>query len=209
MINKFSDEEFLKLKDILIVYNWGLKAFLVKLDIINEDFKNFHSNNPIEYVKGRIKTPESIAAKLSRMNIDITADNAKKHIKDISGIRIICTFNKDIYNLVDIIKSLPDISILSEEDYINNLKPSGYRSYHISTAIPVHYSCKTEEIPVEVQIRTSAMDFWAALEHKVRYKYDEHIPEYLCDDLVICADKIAELDKRMYLIHEIITLINQ
>jgi len=209
MINKFSDEEFLKLKDILIVYNWGLKAFLVKLDIINEDFKNFHNNNPIEYIKGRIKTPESIAAKLSRMNIDITADNAKKYIKDISGIRIICTFNKDIYSLVDIIKSLPDINVLGEEDYINNLKPSGYRSYHISTAIPVHYSGKTEDIPVEVQIRTSAMDFWAALEHKVRYKYDEHIPEYLCDDLVICADKIAELDKRMYLIHEIITLINQ
>ena len=209
MINKFSDEEFLKLRDILIVYNWGLKAFLVKLEIINEDFKNFHNNNPIEYIKGRIKTPESIAAKLSRMNIDITADNAKKYIKDISGIRIICTFNKDIYSLVDIIKSLPDINVLGEEDYINNLKPSGYRSYHISTAIPVHYSGKTEDIPVEVQIRTSAMDFWAALEHKVRYKYDEHIPEYLCDDLVICADKIAELDKRMYLIHEIITLINQ
>ena len=209
MIYKFSDEEFLKLKDILVVYNWGLKSFLVKLDIINEDFKNFHANNPIEYIKGRIKTPESIAAKLSKMHVDITADNAKKHIKDISGIRIICTFNKDIYSLVEIIKSLPDIRILGEEDYINNLKPSGYRSYHISTAIPVYYSGKTEEIPVEVQIRTSAMDFWASLEHKVRYKYDEHIPDHLCDDLVICADKIAELDNRMYLIHEIISLINQ
>jgi putative GTP pyrophosphokinase len=127
----------------------------------------------------------------------------------MAGIRIICSYAKDIYSLVDILKSLPDTKILSEKDYISNPKPSGYRSFHIIMEIPVYYSGKTEEIPVEVQIRTAAMDFWATLEHKVRYKYNEHIPQHLSDELSICADKIAELDDRMFLIHDIISLINQ
>jgi putative GTP pyrophosphokinase len=206
---RFSDEEFTRVKNMLLVYEWGRKAFMTKLDIINEDFKYFHSNNPIEHIKSRIKSPESIAEKLCRLNLDQTADNAREFIKDIAGIRIICAFAKDIYYLADILRNLPDVKILSEKDYVSNPKPSGYRSFHIASEIPVYFSGKTEQVPVEVQIRTEAMDFWATLEHKVRYKYNEHIPPHLGDELCICAEKIAELDNRMFLIHDIISLINQ
>jgi len=191
-----------------LIYEWGQKTLLTKLDIMHEDFRNFQENNPIEHIKGRIKSPESIAEKLYKMNVDLTADNAKEYLKDIAGIRIICPFAKDIYHLVDLMRSMSDITIIEEKDYVGSPKPSGYRSYHVIAKVPVFYSGKTEYVTVEVQIRTEAMNFWSTLEHKARYKYQEHIPQHLCDELVICAEKIAELDNRMFLIHEIISLIN-
>jgi len=209
MLVRFSEEEFAKLKNLLFIYEWGQQTLLTKLSIIHEDLKIFHENNPIEHIKGRIKSPESIAQKLHKMNVDITADNAKKHLKDIAGIRIICPFAKDIYYLTDLLRSMPDVNILDEKDYVSNPKPSGYRSYHVIMEIPIFYSGKIEYVVVEVQVRTEAMNFWSTLEHKARYKYEEHIPQHLCDELVICADKIAELDNRMFLVHEIISLINQ
>jgi len=206
---RFSDEEFAQLKKLLVVYEWGHRTLLTKLNIIHEDFKNFQESSPIEYISGRIKSPESIAQKLYAMNVNVTAENARKYLKDIAGIRIICPFARDIYYLIGLLKSISDINILEEKDYVGRPKPSGYRSYHLIMQIPVFYSGKTEHITVEVQIRTEAMNFWASLEHKARYKYREHIPKHLCDELVICAEKIAELDNRMFLIHEIISLINQ
>ena len=209
MAIRFSEEEFAKLKKILIVYEWGQRSLLTKLNIMNEDFNNFQENNPIENIRGRVKAPESIAEKLHSMNVDVTAENAKKYLKDIAGVRIICAFAKDIFYLVDLLKSMPGINILEERDYIKTPKPSGYRSYHIIMEVPVFYSGKDEHVKVEVQIRTEAMNFWSTLEHKARYKYQEDIPQHLCDELVECANKISELDNRMYLIHEIISLINQ
>ena len=206
---RFSDEEFAQVKKALILYEWGNNTLMTMLKIINEDFNTFHPNNPIEHLKARIKTPESIAEKLRKMNLDITAENARRYVADIAGIRIICAFAKDIYNIADILKALPNIAVITEKDYIRSPKPSGYRSYHLILEIPFFYSGRTETVPVEVQVRTAAMDFWATLEHKVRYKYNEHIPQHLCDELAICADKIAELDNRMFLIHDIISLINQ
>ncbi|MCL2287176.1 MAG: GTP pyrophosphokinase family protein [Firmicutes bacterium] len=206
---RFSEQEFLQLKNMLTVYEWGHRTLLTKLNILHEDFTNFRESSPIEYITGRIKSPESIAQKLYEMGVEITADNAQKYLKDMAGIRIICPFAKDIFYLTGLLRSMPDINILEEKDYVSKPKPSGYRSYHIIIEIPVFYSCKTENITVEVQIRTEAMNFWASLEHKARYKYREHIPKHLCDELVICAEKIAELDDRMFLIHEIISLINQ
>jgi len=111
--------------------------------------------------------------------------------------------------MVDILKSMHDMTVLIEKDYVGNPKPSGYRSFHLITKMPLYFSGKKEEIPIEFQLRTGAMDFWATLEHKVRYKYKEDIPQHLCDELVLCANKTAELNDRMYLIHEIISLINQ
>ncbi|MCL2163144.1 MAG: GTP pyrophosphokinase family protein [Oscillospiraceae bacterium] len=206
---RFSDVEFARLKKLLIVYEWSQQIFMTKLNILSQDLKNFHDDNPIEHIKGRIKAPENIAQKLFKMDLDITADNAKKYLTDISGVRIICPFAKDIHSLVDILSSMPDWKVLEQKDYITHPKPSGYRSFHLIIEIPVYYSGKTEGVPVEVQIRTAAMDFWATMEHKVRYKYNEHVPQHLCDELVVCADKIDELDKRMLLIQEIISLINQ
>jgi len=206
---RFPDEEFSRLKNIMLIYEWGHKILLTKLDIIYEDFKNFQSNNPIENIRSRIKAPESIAQKLYDSGVEITADNARKYVKDIAGVRIICTFAKDIAHLADILRSIPNTKILSEKDYVNNPKPSGYRGFHFVMEIPVYHSGSVVEIPVEVQIRTAAMDFWATLEHKVKYKYKEHIPKHLSDELVICADQIAALDNRMFMIHDIISLLNQ
>jgi len=205
----FSDEEFSRLKKLLLVYDWANKTLLTKLSIIHEDLLNSSDASPIESIKGRIKSSKSIAAKLCRRGMEITAENAKNHLQDIAGIRVICPFSKDIYFLVDLLKSMRDTNILSEKDYVTNPKPSGYRSYHLIIETPVFYSGKTEHVPVELQIRTEAMNFWATLEHKAKYKYKEHVPRHLSDELVICADKIADLDKRMFLIHEIIALINQ
>jgi len=206
---RFPDEEFYKLKDAMLIYEWGHKILLTKLNIIYEDFRNFQNNNPIENIRSRIKAPESIAQKLWDEKHELTAENAKKYVRDIAGVRIICTFAKDIYTLAEILRSMPEAKVLSEKDYVSNPKVSGYRGFHFSIEIPVYHSGTVEHIPVEVQLRTAAMDFWATLEHKVKYKYKEHIPKNLSDELVICADKIAELDDRMFTIHNIISLLNQ
>jgi putative GTP pyrophosphokinase len=209
MTIRFSEDEFAKVKNMLHIYEWGQRTLLTKLNIMYEDFKNFSEYNPIENIKGRIKSPESIATKLYNLDVDITAQNAKAHLKDIAGIRIICSYAKDIYYLIDLLRAMPEVKILNEKDYIGNPKSSGYRSYHVITEIPVFYSGKTESVIVEIQIRTEGMNFWSTLEHKARYKFQERIPGHLGDELELCAKKIAELDQRMYLIHEAITLINE
>ncbi|MCL2409797.1 MAG: GTP pyrophosphokinase family protein [Oscillospiraceae bacterium] len=206
---RFSVEEFAKLKKILPIYEWGLRTLLTKLNIIHEDLKDFRDNHSIEYIRSRMKAPESIAQKLYDMGLDVTADNAKTHLKDIAGLRIICPFARDIYFLSDLLKSMPDVNILEEKDYVSNPKASGYRSYHLILELPVFFSNKTEHIAVEIQIRTEAMNFWATLEHKARYKYREHVPKHLSDELIVIAEQIAALDNRMFTIHEIISLINQ
>jgi len=206
---RFSNEEFIKLKNLLHIYQWGQNTLLTKLSIMQEDFKNFHEVSPIEYVKGRIKSPESIAEKLHKLNLELTAENVRTHLKDVAGVRIICSYAKDIHYLVSLMRAMPDVNILDEKDYVSKPKPSGYRSYHVIVEVPVFYSGNTEYVTVEVQLRTEAMNFWSTLEHKVRYKYQDHIPDHLCDELVVCADKIAELDNRMFLIHEIVSLINE
>lgn len=209
MIVRFPEEEFDKLKKMVRSYEWGLKILRTKLDIIYEDFENFHTNNPIENIRFRIKEPESIAQKLFKMGFELTEENARKHVRDIAGIRIICTFAKDIMTLADILRAMPDTKVLSEKDYVRSPKPSGYRGYHFIMEVPVYSTGNVvNHVPVEVQVRTAAMDFWATLEHKVKYKYEERIPENLSDELVICADKTAELDERMYTIHAIISLLN-
>jgi putative GTP pyrophosphokinase len=209
MTVEFSGAELDRLKNMLPVYEIGQEIFHAKLNELNKELANLQNSSPIEHIKKRLKSPQSIAQKLHRLGFEITADNAKKSLKDIAGVRIICPFSKDIFTLVDSISSIADWKVSEKEDYISYPKPSGYRSFHLTIEIPVYYSGITEEIPLEVQVRTAAMDFWAATEHQVRYKYKEHIPQHLSDELVICADKITELDRRMLLIHEILSLINQ
>ncbi|MCL2092678.1 MAG: GTP pyrophosphokinase family protein [Treponema sp.] len=186
-----------------------MNLLLSKMQVIFDSLKHFQHSNPIEKISSRVKAPENIEKKLLNLGYEASPENARKYLTDIAGIRIICSYAKDIYHLADLIRSIPDIQVTIEKDYISSPKPSGYRSYHMIIEIPVYYSSKTEVVPVEVQLRTAAMDFWASLEHRVRYKYQEHIPKHLSDELVICADKIADLDKRMFLIHDIISLINQ
>jgi len=206
---RFPAEEFAQLKRIMLIYEWGRNILLTKLNIISEDFRNFETNNPIEYITSRMKAPESIAQKLFDIGEALTAEKAKEHIKDIAGIRITCTFARDIYTLADILRSMPETAVLSEKDYVSHPKPSGYRGFHFVMEVPVYHNGHVERVPVEVQVRTAAMDFWATLEHKVKYKYNEHIPKHLSDELVVCAEKIADLDDRMFMIHYAISLLNQ
>ena len=201
---RFPDEEFSKLKKMLLVYQWGLQTLLTKISIINEDFQNFQDTNPIENIRSRIKDPESIAEKLHRWGHALTAESAKLNIKDIAGIRIICSYSRDINKLVSILRQMPNVTVLSEKDYVTSPKPSGYRGYHFYTEVPVYYSGCVENIPVEIQIRTAAMDFWATLEHKAKYKHKTHIPDHLSDELIQCAETIADVDERMFTLHSVI-----
>jgi len=200
---RFSEEEFNKLKNLLVPYSCALKNVETRVNILLEDFKNLQDFNPIEHVKSRIKSPESIAAKLQRRGFELTADSAITNLYDIAGIRCICSYSKDIALMVEVFRRQQDIIVLYERDYVTNPKPTGYRSYHLVVNIPIYLSSSTQYIPVEVQIRTQAMDFWASLEHKVRYKYDNEIPPAISTELVDCAEEIAALDKRMHNIHEI------
>lgn len=209
MSPRFSDEEFIKFKKLLTVYEWGLSILMTKLNIIHRDLLDFQDNAAIESIRSRIKEPLSIASKLHKKGVSLTAENAKKYLNDMAGIRIITPFAKDIYFLVHLIHELPGVKIIKEKDFISDPKPSGYRSYHLIVQVPVFYSNKEELITIEIQIRTEAMNFWSNLEHKARYKYREQIPHHLSEELVTIADKIAELDHRMFLIHEIISLINE
>lgn len=206
---RFSEAEFAKLKQFLAIYEWGLSIVMTKLNIVHGDLRDFQDNGAIEHIRSRIKGPESIALKLHRKGVELTAENAKKFLNDIAGIRIITPFSKDIYFLVELIRSMPDIRIIKEKDFVSHPKPSGYRSYHLIVEVPVFYSNQTEYVTVEIQLRTEAMNFWSTLEHKARYKYKDYIPSHLSDELITIADKISELDHRMFLIHEIISLLNE
>jgi len=202
----FSAEEFAKLKEHLVLYRCALMNMETRVNTLLEDFTNIQPYNPIEHVKTRLKSPESIAEKLHRRGLGITAHDARACLTDVAGIRCICSYAKDIFIMADVFKRQPDIKIISEKDYVTDPKPSGYRSYHLIIEVPIYMTATTEYLPVEVQLRTQAMDFWASLEHKVRYKYNNQMPDTLSRELIECADKIAELDNRMYLIQEIADL---
>ena len=184
-------------KEVTLVYSAALRQMETKMQILNDEFQHVHQYNPIEHIKARIKTPESIVKKLKRYGQESTIDNMVKYINDIAGIRIICSFTSDIYRIADMIRDQRDIKVIAVKDYITYPKASGYKSYHMIVSIPVYLSDRTVDTKVEVQIRTVAMDFWASLEHQLRYKSDVEIPEHVSEDLKKCADVIAETDQEM------------
>ncbi len=191
-------------KTVMFLYNAALKEVGTKLEILNDEFQHVHQYNPIEHIKTRIKTPESIVKKLKRNGYETSIENMVKHINDIAGVRLICSFTSDIYRLAEMIGNQSDLKVLSIKDYIRNPKDSGYKSYHMLVSVPVFLSDSVVETKVEIQIRTIAMDFWASLEHKIYYKFEGHAPEYISQDLKECADMIATLDDRMLMINEAI-----
>ena len=184
-------------KTIMFLYNSALKEVGTKLEILNDEFQHVHKYNPIEHIKTRIKTPESIVKKLRRYGYEISIENMVKYINDIAGVRLICSFTSDIYRLAEMIGNQSDLKVLSIKDYIKNPKESGYKSYHMLVSVPIFLSDSVVDTKVEIQIRTIAMDFWASLEHQLRYKSDVEVPPNLSDDLKHCADVIAETDEDM------------
>lgn len=180
---------------IILIYKSAIKVLRTKLDILNEEFNNFYEYNPIDHITERIKSPESIIEKMNRKQLDLTYRNLIEEINDIAGIRIICSFKDDILKIVNIIEEFQDIEILERKDYITKPKPSGYSSYHMILNIPVTFSDKTIYVKVEVQIRSVAMDFWASLEHKLKYK--KNISKKASKELIKCANIISKLDDKM------------
>ncbi len=188
--------------ELMLIYTSALKQIETKLEILNEEFQHVHRYNPIEHIKSRIKTSESIVKKLKKHSYESTLDNMVKYVNDIAGVRIICSFTSDIYRLADIIRAQQDIRVISVKDYIVKPKSSGYKSYHMIVTVPVYLTDRILDTKVEIQIRTVAMDFWASLEHKMKYKFEGNAPEHLKNDLVECSKIVSMLDARMLLLNE-------
>ena len=196
-------------KEVQLIYNSALKQISTKLEILNDEFQHVHRYNPIEHIKSRIKTPESIVKKLKKHGYESTIDNMVKYVNDIAGIRVICSFTSDIYQIAEMISNQSDIKVISVKDYIVNPKPSGYKSYHMLVTVPVYLSDRIADTKVEIQIRTVAMDFWASLEHKIHYKFEGNAPEHIKEQLVECAQMVSALDARMLSLNEEIQHIGQ
>lgn len=196
-------------KEVTLVYNSALKEIGTKLEILNDEFQHVHRYNPIEHIKSRLKTPESIVKKLKKNGYESTIDNMIEHVNDIAGIRVICSFTSDIYRIAEMIANQSDLKVLSVKDYIVSPKPSGYKSYHLLVSVPIYLSDKTVDAKVEIQIRTVAMDFWASLEHKINYKFEGNAPQYIKDELVKCATMVSELDNQMLLLNEEVTKLSE
>ncbi len=182
---------------VMFLYKSALKQINTKIEILNDEFQQRHKYNPIEHIKSRIKTPESIVKKLKRHHYEDTIENMVLYVNDIAGIRITCSFTSDIYRIGKLLENQSDLKILSIKDYMKNPKKSGYRSYHILVTVPVHLSDQIIDTKVEIQIRTVAQDFWATLEHKMHYKFEGDGPDYISQELRACAKYVAELDMRM------------
>ncbi len=188
-----NDQNFEKM---MFLYNSALKEIKTKMEILQDELKIFSDYEPIEYISMRIKKPESILEKLKRKNLAPTYGNMFQEITDIAGIRIVCNFKKDVYKLVEIIEDFQDIRILNRKDYLKQPKKSGYMSYHLIVEVPVNFSSGIMYVKVEIQLRTLGMDFWASLEHKLKYK-NAKITKSESNNLIKYAKIINSIDENM------------
>lgn len=193
----------------MMMYKFALDSLETKIEILKEEFQFLHDYNPIEHTKSRLKSPESIINKIIRKQSDISFPSIRENIKDIAGLRITCSFVSDIYRLSDMLQGQNDLTILETKDYIKNPKANGYQSLHLLVGIPVYMSDRQENVCVEIQIRTIAMDFWASLEHKIFYKYKEAVPQSLLQELKQAADSASALDHQMERLHNEIAEIKE
>ncbi len=182
---------------LMFLYNAALKEINTKIEILNDEFQHVHHYTPIEHIKSRIKTPESIVKKLKKNGYEVNVKNMVKHVRDIAGVRIICSFTSDIYLIADMLTKQGDLKIISLKDYIKHPKDSGYQSYHMLVSVPIYLSGGFVDTKVEIQIRTVAQDFWASLEHKIYYKFEGNAPDYISRELQECSKIVEKLDERM------------
>lgn len=183
--------------DLMMQYRCAIMEIETKFNVLNEEFSQEYNRNPVESIKSRLKTPESIYEKLNRKGYSITVANIEKYLADVAGVRVICSFPDDIYRLAQMLVRQDDIILLQEKDYIKHPKPNGYRSLHLIVDIPIFLSHEKKYRKVEVQFRTIAMDFWASLEHKLKYKRDVENADEIVAQLKTCADSIGVLDYQM------------
>lgn len=187
----------LEFQQIMMIFESAIKQIETKLDILNKECKVTRKRNPIETVKSRIKSPDSIAGKLEKKKLPITFDSMINNLNDIAGVRVICPYISDIYAVRDMLLKQPDIKLIHQCDYIENPKESGYRSLHLVVAVPVYLSKTEHNVRVEIQLRTIAMDFWASLEHELHYKNNTIVPDSIRRELFRVAETIAMTDREM------------
>lgn len=189
---------------VMFLYRSALREVSTKLDILNDEFIQINNYNPIEYIKSRVKTPESIVKKLKRQGHEDSIENMVKYVNDIAGVRVVCSFTSDIYRMAEMVGKQNDLTVVSVKDYIKHPKESGYKSFHMLVTVPIFLGDQVVNTKVEIQIRTIAMDFWASLEHKIYYKFEGNAPEYISRDLRACASIVSDLDAKMLQLNEAI-----
>ena len=182
---------------LMAYYRCAIMEIETKFNVLNQEFSLRYDRNPISSIKSRLKNPNSIREKLARKNIPITIPAVEENLSDVAGVRVICSFTDDVYMLASALIKQDDIELISVKDYIKNPKPSGYSSYHLIALVPVSFSKGMTNVKVEIKIRTIAMDFWASLEHKIKYKYDEKLPKNISKELIECSKIVNKLDKKM------------
>lgn len=189
--------EIQQFRRMIMQYECAMLEMKTKLDVLNAQLSLAHRRNPFETIKCRIKSAASILEKMNRRGVELTTENVEKCLNDIAGIRVICSFPDDIYMLADCLIAQDDLVLIEKKDYIRNPKPNGYRSLHLILEVPIFLTDEKKMMRVEVQFRTIAMDFWASLEHKMKYKQDVENSESIAEELYYCAELIAQLDGRM------------
>ena len=191
-----------QLQEIDVLYTCAMREICTKLENLQKEFEVYRSHNPIRHIKHRLKKPKSILGKMERRELPLDYDTMRDNITDIGGVRVICSYIDDIYALVHMLKQQDDILVVREKDYIKHPKPNGYRSYHLIVGIPVFFSKEKQIIPVEIQMRTLAMDFWASLEHQMRYKAVKDVSDDTRERLTKIADDIFKADMEMQEIYK-------
>ena len=195
-------ENFEKFNKMMAYYRCAMMEIETKFNVLNEEFSLQYDRNPINGMKSRLKNPISMKEKMERKNIPFTVENAEENLNDIAGIRVICSFYDDVYSLAEALLKQDDITLVEMKDYIKNPKPNGYRSLHLIVSVPIFLEKEKRLMKVEIQLRTIAMDFWASLEHQLRYKKDFEFTEEMAQELLNCATLSAELDGRMNKLRE-------
>ncbi len=190
---------------LFIKYQYAKQMLGTELDILLHSFEIKHGYNPVEHVKSRLKSLTSIEKKLAKKGYAYTLENVERNIVDIVGFRIVVSFLSDVYDIVSLISHSPNIIVKERKDYIASPKDSGYSSYHLIVLVPIYLEQVVEYIPAEIQVRTVAMDFWASLDHKIRYKFKEDIPAEVQSEMESYAKDIQELDKKMYYLNQIMS----
>lgn len=184
------------------LYNAAIRQLTIKFEILNDEFKVKYERSPIHHIESRVKTAASIVNKLLSRGAEVTPASARENINDIAGVRVVCCYIDDVYSVADMLLRQSDIRLLREQDYIREPNYNGYRSLHLDIELPIYLSEKTEMVKAEVQLRTVAMDFWASLEHDLRYKSDKEIPAGLGSQMLSCANEIAAIDRQMQEIYK-------
>ena len=184
------------------LYNAAIKEIRTKLDILNDEFKVRFMRNPIHHIESRLKSPHSILKKLKRRQLEVSLASAKKNLNDIAGIRVVCCYIDDVYKVADMLLRQADLRLIEIKDYIKEPNYNGYRSLHLDIEVPIYLAERTENVTIEVQLRTVAMDFWASLEHDLHYKTEKDIPPEIVKEMLECANEIAQIDRRMQDIYQ-------